>query len=216
MKHSAWFTIVCTLCHLIDLFSDISFHIAGEVSRPWSTLWWRHHLKQKSVFVRKSAWIQVSYCSSMVWLINKFRSFIIFLIFTIIFWILRFYLTVGKDLFHCCLVTPYDDRDLGQHWLRQSWLLAWRHQAISYTNVYLSPVWSSFIHLKAFSREITQPLWTKINMKSTYLKFQQISTTVALGNDVEKCHLQNGGHQSVNVLKNAFFALSRSWGSVAT
>ena len=33
---------------------------------------------------------------------------------------------------HCCLVTPYGDRDLGQHWLRL-WLVTWRHQAIAWT-----------------------------------------------------------------------------------
>ena len=37
-------------------------------------------------------------------------------------------------LTHCGLMTPYGDRDLGQHWLRQ-WLVAWWHQAISWTNV---------------------------------------------------------------------------------
>ena len=31
-------------------------------------------------------------------------------------------------------MTPYSNRDLGQHWPRQ-WLVAWRHQAITWTNV---------------------------------------------------------------------------------
>ena len=34
---------------------------------------------------------------------------------------------------HCGLVTPYGDRDVGQHWLKQ-WLVAWRHKAITWTN----------------------------------------------------------------------------------
>ena len=38
------------------------------------------------------------------------------------------------SLTHCGLVTPYGDMELGQHCLRQ-WLVAWRHQAITWTNV---------------------------------------------------------------------------------
>ena len=37
-------------------------------------------------------------------------------------------------LTHCGLVTPYGDIDLGQHSSRQ-WLVAWQHQAITWTNV---------------------------------------------------------------------------------
>ena len=46
-------------------------------------------------------------------------------------------LSMDNELTHCSLVTPYGDRDMGQHWLRQ-WLVAWRHQAITWTNVDLS------------------------------------------------------------------------------
>ena len=49
-------------------------------------------------------------------------------------------------LTHCDLVMPYGDIDLGQHWLRE-WLVAWRHQAIIWTNVGLSSVRSIVIHL---------------------------------------------------------------------
>ena len=42
-----------------------------------------------------------------------------------------------KVLTHWGLVTPYGDRDLGQHWVRQ-WLVAWWHQAVTRTNVDLS------------------------------------------------------------------------------
>ena len=45
-------------------------------------------------------------------------------------------------------MTPYGDSDLGQHWLGQ-WLDAWRHQAITWTNVDVSSVRSSGIHLRA-------------------------------------------------------------------
>ena len=72
-------------------------------------------------------------------------------------------------LTHCGLVTPYGVRDLGQHWLRQ-WLVAWRHQAITWTNIDLSSVRSSGIHLRAISREMPQPPFTTFSLKITYMK----------------------------------------------
>ena len=59
--------------------------------------------------------------------------------------------------------------DLGQHWLMQ-WLVAWRHQAIAWTNVDLSSVRSSYINLMAISQKINQSSMTKTNMKITHLK----------------------------------------------
>ena len=47
-------------------------------------------------------------------------------------------------------ITVYGDIDLGQHRLRL-WLVAWRHQAITWTNVDLSSVRSSGIHLRTIS-----------------------------------------------------------------
>ena len=67
------------------------------------------------------------------------------------------------------LVTPFGDIDLGQHWLRK-WLVAWRHQAITWTNVDLSSVRSSGIYLRAISYEIPQPPFIKFSLKITYLK----------------------------------------------
>ena len=71
---------------------------------------------------------------------------------------------------HCGLVTPYGDKDLCQHWLR-SWLVAWRHQAITWTNVDLSSVRSNDIHLTAISQEITQQSIIEISLQITHLKF---------------------------------------------
>ena len=48
--------------------------------------------------------------------------------------------------------------------------IAWRHQAITWTNVDLSSVRSSSIHLRAISYEIPQPPFTKISLEITYLK----------------------------------------------
>ena len=65
-------------------------------------------------------------------------------------------------------MTPYDDIDLSQHWLRL-WLVAWWHQAI--TNVDLSIVYSSDTHMRAVSQDISLSLTTKISLKITHLKF---------------------------------------------
>ena len=71
---------------------------------------------------------------------------------------------------HCALVTPYGDRYLCQHWLRY-WLVVWRHQAITWTNVDLSSLRSIDIHLRASSFKIPEPSVTEIGLKITNLKF---------------------------------------------
>ena len=48
----------------------------------------------------------------------------------------------------CGLMTPYGNTDIGQHWLRLL-LVAWRHQAITWTSVDFSSVRSSDIQLRA-------------------------------------------------------------------
>ena len=75
---------------------------------------------------------------------------------------------VFNVLTHWGLVTPYGDRDLGQHWLRW-WLVAWPHQAITWTIVDLSSV--RVIHLRASSQEIPQPSITEIIWKMNSFKF---------------------------------------------
>ena len=75
-----------------------------------------------------------------------------------------------NELTHCGLVTPYGGRDLGQHWFRQ-WFVAWRHQAITWTNVDLSSQRSSDVHLREISLEISQPSVTKISLKIIFLRF---------------------------------------------
>ena len=78
---------------------------------------------------------------------------------------------ICKELInHCGLVTPCGNRDLGQHWLRY-WLVAWLHQAITWTNVDWSSVKSSDIHIRAISQEMPQPSITIICLKITCLKF---------------------------------------------
>ena len=60
--------------------------------------------------------------------------------------------------------------DLGQHWLMY-WLVAWQHQAITWTNADVSLLRSSNNYLKAISQEIPQPSISKIDLKITYLNF---------------------------------------------
>ena len=67
-------------------------------------------------------------------------------------------------------MTQYGDIDLGQHWLRQ-WIVAWRHQAITWPNIDLSSVRSSYIHMMAISQEIHQPSIIQFSAKITHRKF---------------------------------------------
>ena len=73
-------------------------------------------------------------------------------------------------LTQCGLVMPYGGTDLGQHW-RRYWLVAWQHQAITWTNVDLSLIRSSDNHQKVISQKIPQPSIIKISWRITYLKF---------------------------------------------
>ena len=56
-------------------------------------------------------------------------------------------------LIHCGLLTPYGEMHLGQLWFR-SWLFAWWHQAITWSNVYFQLVMFCDIHM----RTISQPM----------------------------------------------------------
>ena len=47
---------------------------------------------------------------------------------------------------------------------------AWRHQAITRTNVHLSSVRSSYTHMKATSQKTPQPSIAKISWNITFLK----------------------------------------------
>ena len=78
--------------------------------------------------------------------------------------------TCSIILTHCGLMTPYGDRDLGQHWLRQ-WPVAWRHHAITWTNVDLSSIRSIGIHSSTILQQILQPPITTISWKITLVKF---------------------------------------------
>ena len=89
------------------------------------------------------------------------------------------------ELTHWGLVTPFGDIDLGQHRLRW-WLDALRHQAITWTNVDLSSVRSTVIHLRAISSEVPQPPFAKVSLKITYLK---LNWNLPGANELMLCHL---------------------------
>ena len=62
----------------------------------------------------------------------------------IIIWILKLYEKCKRREYKRIdelteIVTPYDKKELVQHWVRW-WLLAWQHQVIAWTNVDLSSV----------------------------------------------------------------------------
>ena len=68
-------------------------------------------------------------------------------------------------------MTLYGDIDLDRHWLRY-WLGAVRHQAITWTNVDLSPKVFCGIHLRANS----QLEWAASN-GNRYLPYPQVMAT---------------------------------------
>ena len=74
------------------------------------------------------------------------------------------------QLTQCGLMTPYGGRDPFQHWFRY-WLVAWRHLAITWTNVDLPSLRSGDVHVRAISLETSQPSFTKICLKIISLRF---------------------------------------------
>ena len=70
---------------------------------------------------------------------------------------------------HHSLVMPYSEIELNQHWLRY-WLVAWWHQAITWTNVDLWSLRSSDNQLKAILQQMPQPSINNISCKMNSLK----------------------------------------------
>ena len=67
-------------------------------------------------------------------------------------------------------MTPYGDMELSQTWLRY-WLVAWRHQAITWFNVDLSSVKFLGIHLMALSLDDVKMPINKTRLKIAVLKW---------------------------------------------
>ena len=68
-------------------------------------------------------------------------------------------------LTYCGLVTPYGDRDLGQHFVSGNGLLPDGTKPLPEPNVDWWSVKSSDIHIRAISQEMLQPLVTEIHLK---------------------------------------------------
>ena len=66
---------------------------------------------------------------------------------------------------------PYGDIDLGQHWLRK-WLVAWWHQAITWTNVDLSSMEFCGIHLTTILQAAHEISVHGMSLKIMILKLQ--------------------------------------------
>ena len=160
-------------CKLYDEIKSLARWVVLFNNFPWSTTkvgWWVALTKGRycgmgvhvmhDVFNRENSKISLMLSSSMMSVQEQMSCHVpkvcgVF--------------TARKILTHRGLVTPFADIYLSQHWLRQ-WLVAWRHQAITWTNVDLSSVRSSGIHLRAISWEMPQPPFTKVSLKMTYLK----------------------------------------------
>ena len=69
----------------------------------------------------------------------------------------------------CGLVILYDYIDLCQHWLRK-WLVAWQHQAITWTNVDFLLMKFYDIHLRAVEQQVSKLLFCIISLKIILLK----------------------------------------------
>ena len=78
----------------------------------------------------------------------------------------------GGHIMYFTLLCPSDINNLGQHWFR-SWLVAWWHQAITWTNVDLPRMitWlSSSIHSRVMFTWILKISIPKLCLKFTHLK----------------------------------------------
>ena len=85
-------------------------------------------------------------------------------------WIHRFMWHQWEILTHCGL-WPSDTIWQQRSGSTLAQVMAWRHQAITWTNVDWSSVKSSDIHIRAISQEMPQPSITKICLNFTCLKF---------------------------------------------
>ena len=89
-------------------------------------------------------------------------------------------------------MNPYGNINTGRHYLR---LVAWRHPAITWTNVYLSSVNSSDIHMTAIPLELPQPPIIRI-LNIDYLKFH-ISYSMSYQSPMDQWVISTIGVESI-------------------
>ena len=70
----------------------------------------------------------------------------------------------GNWIYHVGLVTPHGYIELGQHWLRD-WLVAWRHQTITWANIDFSQVRFCGILMRAISQRVPKLLFCVMGLK---------------------------------------------------
>ena len=119
-----------------------------------------------------------------------------------------------KPLNRCGLVMSYGDRDLGQHWFRK-WLVAWRHQAITWTNIDVTSERSSDIHLRTISQVISLPSITEISLKIIHTNFHwnlpRVNELIHfLLNEISELHMLNFGSIAFTCLWNSLNLLCLS------
>ena len=78
------------------------------------------------------------------------------------------------SLTHCGMAKPYGKMNMGRHWLRQ-WLVAWRHQVITWTNVDFH-MWGSLtgIRLRAISERVPKLLLFMMCENCSFLIYRHI------------------------------------------
>ena len=81
-----------------------------------------------------------------------------------------------RILIHYYLVLLYGDIAQGQHWLRW-WLVAWRHQAITWTNVVFSLVMISGVYLRVISQQLSQGTVVYNKFENILFKLSVTSTS---------------------------------------
>ena len=135
--------------------------------------------------------ISVVQCQlSLDWLQSNFTSF-----FTVLLQKSLWYLTTTQaikstftdtwfwrkayPLTHHGLVKPHGNIDRGQHWLRQ-WLVAWWHQAITWTNVDLSSklLWGT--DLRTMPMNLIRNMCLETRLTAPSLRDQWVNTHINL------------------------------------
>ena len=84
-------------------------------------------------------------------------------------WHCMVYYHITVALTHYGLLTPHDNTDLAWYWLRL-WLVAWHHQAITWTNVAFSLIRFCGIHLREILQQVPKQLFCIISLIIFHLK----------------------------------------------
>ena len=112
----------------------------------------------------------------------------------------------GESLL-CGLVAIYGYIDLEQHWLRW-WFVAWRHHAITWTNVDSSLVIFCGIHLRAISEWVPMLLFRIMSLQAILSK---IILHLSMTNELRSQHFQTWHVRSLVYYASEFLCMSYIW-----